>query len=51
MGALDWGGRRPGCRSQTQLCVLSQAPGRQSDGETGSATQLIPGTPLPPGLR
>lgn len=49
-GALHWGGRRPACRSQTQLCVISQAPGRQSDGEAGSASQLIPGSPLPPEL-
>ena len=51
MGALAWGGRRPGCRSQTPLGAISQAPGRQSDGEAGSASQLIPGSPLLPGLR
>lgn len=51
MGALDWGWRRPGCRSQTQLCVISEAAGRRSVGEAGSANQLIPGSPLPPGLR
>lgn len=36
-------GEEAACRSQTQLCVISQPPGRQSDGE-GSASQLIPGS-------
>lgn len=32
-------------------CVISEAAGRRSVGEAGSANQLIPGSLLPPGLR
>lgn len=50
VGVLDWGWGTPGCRSQTRLCVISEAPGRLDNGELDSANQLIPRSPLPAGL-
>lgn len=45
VGALDLGWRRPGCRSQPQSCVTSEAPGGWCDGDPDPAHQLVPSSP------